>query len=315
MPCVTTPNQKESSIVYRMHQAEKQTKIGTIESFFRSSSIKKRKIAQAVSTSDDLSRQTGPIESYASTTDQSCSLEFASGSPAPQLESLDILSSSTAEQCALSKLPAVILQCSSTPDDISHSGTDPPSQPKLAHYKKNKEKRSFQSQWYSSFPWLEYSEEQDCAFCFYCRHFSNHVHMQMRVSDLRYQQAICILPRFVLNGLVLRMNIHGSSFLLKNQSDSFVVGGFKNWKHSLTKGHGFQKHEVSIAHRQATANYQQYRSRSTNQTTVLDVLDRGRIEQIHKNRQRLLKIASALLFCARQMISIRGHDENERSVV
>ena len=53
-------------------------------------------------------------------------------------------------------------------------------------------------------------------------------------------------------------------------------------------------------------------ARSTDETTVMNVLDRGRVEQIRKNRQRVMKITSALLFCARQMISYRGHDENER---
>ena len=186
-----------------MQPTEKQTKSGTIQSFFRSSSMKKRKIAQAVSTSDDLSRQAEPVESFSSTTDHSFSLETASASPSPQLEFAENLASSTAEQL---ELPAVIHQLSSTPIDISRSGSGPASQPKLPLYAKNKENRSFQSHWFSSFPWLEYSIGQDCAFCFYCRHFSNHLHMQMRVSDLRYQMITGMLAEFALNDLILRMN-------------------------------------------------------------------------------------------------------------
>jgi hypothetical protein len=97
----------------------------------------------------------------------------------------------------------------------------------------------------------------------------------------------------------------------QNQSDSFVIGGYNNWKLALTKDRGFSRHENSIAHIQASSNYQEYMLRAKNQTIVGNVLDHGRIAQIQKNRQRLMKIASALLFCSRQMISFRGHVEDE----
>ena len=79
----------------------------------------------------------------------------------------------------------------------------------------------------------------------------------------------------------------------------------------MAKDRGFPKHESSGAHIQANWNYQEYMLRSENQRTVANVLDHGRIAQIQKNRQRLMKIASTLLFCSRQMISFRGHTEDE----
>ena len=99
--------------------------------------------------------------------------------------------------------------------------------------------------------------------------------------------------------------------MYQNQSDSFVIGGYNNWKLALTKERGFSRHESRIAHIEAFSNFQEYILRSKNQTTVANVLDHGRITQIQKNRQRLMKIASTLLFCSRQMISFRGHTEDE----
>ncbi|CAF3818324.1 unnamed protein product [Adineta steineri] len=81
----------------------------------------------------------------------------------------------------------------------------------------------------------------------------------------------------------------------------------------MTKTQGFRKHELSVSHKFATSNYQQFVLRTNSQTTVKDVLDKGRIELIRKNRQRLSKIASAVLLCARQSIALRGHDENDLS--
>ena len=308
--CANANEQRESCVNGRMQRTEKQTMAGTIQSFFRSSSIKKRKIAQAVSVFNDLSERAEPAESFPSlSTEQSPVLESASETSSSQLESGNVLSSSAFQS---SQSSAVNLQPTSNPVDISRSGSDPPAQPKLSLYKKNKENRSFQSQWFSSFPWLEYSKEQDSAFCFYCRHFSSHVHRQMRVSNFGLSESDVHSARILPQRLELVNAFSDLVFLLQIQSDSFTIGGFQNWRKALIKGYGFQKHEICISHIQATTNYQQYVTRSTNQTTVRDVLDRGRVEQIRKNRQRLVKIASALLFCAKQMISFRGHDETEK---
>jgi hypothetical protein len=45
-----------------------------------------------------------------------------------------------------------------TVTDISRSTDELPTQPKLASYRLNKDKRCFRSQWFSQFSWLEYSE-------------------------------------------------------------------------------------------------------------------------------------------------------------
>lgn len=101
-------------------------------------------------------------------------------------------------------------------------------------------------------------------------------------------------------------------FLLfvKNQSDAFVLSGYNNWKNALSKNQGFVRHEVGTSHKHAGLNHQQFVLRTSTQTTVINVLDKARVESIQKNRQRLSKIASAILLCSRQLIPLRGHEEN-----
>ena len=62
----------------------------------------------------------------------------------------------------------------------------------------------------------------------------------------------------------------------------------------------------------ATTNYLSYQQRIKTNQTVIDILDSGRIQHIRQNRTRLIKIASLLLLCCRQMIPIRGHNEDEK---
>lgn len=79
----------------------------------------------------------------------------------------------------------------------------------------------------------------------------------------------------------------------------------------MAKNYGFSRHEMSASHKYAYANYQQSILRTSTETTIINVIDKGRIELIRKNRERLTKIASTILLCSRQLISLRGHDESD----
>jgi hypothetical protein len=68
--------------------------------------------------------------------------------------------------------------------DISRSANDLPSQPQLAAYPVNKDKRSFRSNWFSQFPWLEYSKQTDSVYCYYCRHFNIGLNLNNRVRNI-----------------------------------------------------------------------------------------------------------------------------------
>ncbi|CAF4107884.1 unnamed protein product [Rotaria socialis] len=163
--------------------------------------------------------------------------------------------------------------------DVSISCQDPPAQPKLSSYPKNHENRSFVAKWYDGRPWLEYSIEKDGSYCYYCRHFG----------------------------------VPTSSSNKKTQTDGFINNGFKNWKKALDKSKGFDQHLKRYGHILAASNYAAYQQREQSQSNVIHMLENGRVEQIRRNRQRLMKIASALLLCAKQGIGIRGHDEREIS--
>ena len=157
--------------------------------------------------------------------------------------------------------------------DISASADHPPVRSILSSYPVNQENRSFQPQWYHHHPWLEYSVKNDAAYCYYCRHF-------------------------------------GESLQTKRlQSDAFTTG-FNGWRRALEKDRGFDKHLKSAFHITATQNYEEYKKRC-HSNSVVDLIDRSRTELIKQNREKLKKVCSTVLLCARQMIALRGHEENK----
>ncbi|CAF1388545.1 unnamed protein product [Rotaria sordida] len=191
------------------------------------------------------------------------------------LSSVSSLSISTI--LSLASPSTISVPSSLLPIDISRSVLDLPSQSFLPSYKINKDK-CFQKQWYNNRSWLEYSIYNDCANCYYCRHFGS-----------------------------------TNNLINQNQSDAFLRG-YNNWKNALVKNRRFHQHQTSTAHITATLNYNQFLVREKSQLSVVNVIEHGRIEQIRKNRNHLIKISSVILLCARQMISLRGHDKHEESV-
>ncbi|CAM4869410.1 unnamed protein product, partial [Rotaria socialis] len=160
------------------------------------------------------------------------------------------------------------------PNDISRSSNDTPVQKQFATYPANQQNRSFQSTWFNDRTWLEYSVQNDASYCYYCRHFSSN---QLTADD------------------------------------SFTSIGFNNWRKALDKSGGFIRHVSSQAHISATKNYLTYKQQQETNSNVVKQLDSCRAIQIRRNRERLTKICSTLRFLARQMISFRGHEENEKS--
>ena len=87
--------------------------------------------------------------------------------------------------------------------------------------------------------------------------------------------------------------------------------GFNSWKRAFCANQGFLNHQNTQSHKLAEINYKQYIARTSSATTVLQVMDKSRNALIKRNREKLIKIASTLHLCARQMIAIRGHEEDE----
>jgi len=190
-------------------------------------------------------------------------------------DTCDLISDTSSSSLTVSVSMNESFEAKSAPNDISASCIDSPIQPKLTSYPLNHQKRSFQSNWYIDRKWLEYSVQNDACYCYYCRHFSS-------------------------NKL--------------NAGDAFSTSGFNNWKKSLEKGGGLTKHALSQSHIIATKNYLSYKQREESDSSVIKKLDSGRAIQIRKNRDRLIQICSTLHVLARQMISFRGHEENQQYV-
>lgn len=113
--------------------------------------------------------------------------------------------------------------------------------------------RRFQSSWFEKYQWLHYDSCSDAAFCFICvkDHFSNP-----------------ISP--------------------KKAESAFTSTGFSNWKKAMTKD-GFQSHDVSQAHRDATLRVTKIPTEYKNVATSIS--EQFTMEQ-RNNRQMLLKILS-----------------------
>ncbi|KAL3210437.1 hypothetical protein MRX96_052178 [Rhipicephalus microplus] len=128
--------------------------------------------------------------------------------------------------CAARHQPDSATEFTASDADVDHAGqldiskfkTEQPTQPILNPFpskKYGKLSRSFNSNWYRLFPWLEYSAQADAAFCFPCRMFST--------GD--------------------------------NEKSAFVNGGYSNWKNALERDGGFRKHENSLVHKTCQASW------------------------------------------------------------
>lgn len=87
--------------------------------------------------------------------------------------------------------------------------------------------------------------------------------------------------------------------------------GFNRWKRAFGSNTGFLKHQGTQSHIKAEWNYKECLARRSLGASVGQVINRAHIEEVKNNRQKLVRIVSALNLCARQMIALRGHDENE----
>ncbi|KAH0816091.1 hypothetical protein GEV33_006700 [Tenebrio molitor] len=81
-------------------------------------------------------------------------------------------------------------------------------QVELKTYPKQANGRSFHSDWYKKFKWLEYSVQSDAAFCYACRQFQP----------------------------------------FANKEKTYTETGYRNWKNALDSKNGFPKHENTEVH-------------------------------------------------------------------
>ena len=138
--------------------------------------------------------------------------------------------------------------------------------PKREYGKKTVVKRSFQPQWFSSWPWLHYDEQRDLVFCYAC------------VKAYREKKLQCI----------------------GNLESAYISTGFANWKEARAR---FSAHESSTCHKDAVlktvtlpATVRDIGEASSLQHAQ-DKLER---------RQCFLKLLSNVRFLAKQGLPLRG---------
>ena len=158
------------------------------------------------------------------------------------------------------------------PSDLTQDKMGNPTQPKLQFPGRvfGGIVRSFQASWFCSFPWLEYLQERDAAFCYCCRLFN---------------------PPTIATHL------------------AFTRVGFRDWKHACGKKGSLTSHNASHAHKDAMLIWQQFKLNTARGTTVGARLDKEGRKIIRNNRHYVKSIAEAILLCAQQGIALRGHEE------
>ena len=137
--------------------------------------------------------------------------------------------------------------------------------------------RSFNSEWYRQYSWLEYSVKKDAAYCYPCRLFGS------------------------------------TSICTSRPEKAFTTSGFRDWKHATGSKGILLSHNNCVSHKQAVIAWEQFRATSKT-GSVAEQLGSNRAEQIKKNRHYIKTIAEVLLLCCRQEISFRGHDESSESL-
>ena len=176
------------------------------------------------------------------------------------------------------ELTAIQQSSSSNPsdvDDIALTLDTPPCQPtpfKFPTTKFSGKERSFSAGWFDHYGWLEYSIENDAAYCYSCRTFGS-----SSIGSCRPEKA-------------------------------FTITGFRNWNHA-TGSNMLLMRNNSIAHKQATVAWEQYKS-IFKTGSIADQLGNKREEMIQKNQNYVKTVAEVLLFCSQQDVPFWGHDES-----
>ncbi|XP_024453876.2 uncharacterized protein LOC18096834 [Populus trichocarpa] len=151
-----------------------------------------------------------------------------------------------------------------------------PYQPKLAEYPKTesgRQYRRFKYTWFDQFPWIEYSPSKDAVFCFPCFIFENKV------------------PRHL----------------------TFTTEGFRSWKRVndgvrcallMHVGSPTSPHNNAVKSAEDLIKVSRHIDKVLNAQTV---------EEVHKNRLRLMTTIESVRWLSLQACAFRGHDKSSAS--
>lgn len=157
--------------------------------------------------------------------------------------------------------------------DLAQSLDEPPRQPDLLKFPKTRfgsDLRSFKSDFYKVYPWIEYSTLKDAVFCYPCRFFS----------------------------------IQGTG-----SSKTFISEGYKNWKRASETKAGFKYHNNSFQHKSSMVAWQSYKSTKIQQSVTAQISS-AHTELIRQNREYIKSIIRCIIYLSTQGLALRGHDES-----
>ena len=182
-----------SKICCRMERERKESKRGTLESFFALTATKEEVHDQSTLIDGECFQwSVGDNVLLSSPPKTPILLKITDDESTQQSKTTEALSSSLVQQLELTVLPSTATHTSLTPVDISCSEIKRPAQPKLPSYKKNKQNRSFQPHWYSMFMDRLFWRTRLYVFCFYCRHFTSRTHLNIRVRICLFENSFLL---------------------------------------------------------------------------------------------------------------------------
>ena len=130
--------------------------------------------------------------------------------------------------------------------------------------------RSLQASWLKTYPWLVYSESEDGEYCKCCVLFA---HLASNITA----GALVKLP-------------------------------MKNWNKATDILKDHQKKEYHITASLRADDFLQAAERP--ETSITSIIDNKAARHIAKNRKLLRIIISCIVFCGKQNIAVRGHNES-----
>ena len=89
--------------------------------------------------------------------------------------------------------------------------------------------------------------------------------------------------------------------------------GFSDWQHATGQKYGFTLHNSSVEHLRCLVEWDPFKIRKKEGKQVVDLIGKAAVTQREQNRYYIKTLAEVILFCAKQEIALRGHDESDES--
>ncbi|XP_025196209.1 zinc finger MYM-type protein 1-like [Melanaphis sacchari] len=128
----------------------------------------------------------------------------------------------------------------------------------------------FQASWLLTWKWLSYSKIRNGAFCKYCVIFSQK-----------------------------------EGGIGKQSLGMLCTKEFSNWKHAIEK---FKNHEETGYHKTCIENYKVMSQK--NYTPINMQINKAMAAELIENRKLVMPVIESVIFCGRQGLSLRGHNDS-----